>query len=156
MYLFLGINGVMRRRNSDRTKFESECLQNLENILDNFRFVKIVISSTWRLHYSLETIKKRFTPSLRNLVVGATPNLLANSRYHEILVYLEKCKGKENAWLAIDDETNTFPLNCPIIQCDSQEGFDQNCAHLLEVILADKYAVESRLPSVSSTLGPIG
>ncbi len=56
MYIFLDFDGVLRRLSSDPGKFEEDLLSNFENMIRKHEHLKIVITSTWRLVYSLSEI----------------------------------------------------------------------------------------------------
>jgi HAD domain in Swiss Army Knife RNA repair proteins len=97
-------------------------------ILDQVPDLKIVISSSWRLHYDLESFKDLF--KIFNLdgsrIIGKTPKKFTSERVHEIHMWLDEvneikydeddkeiptAKVKVD-WVALDDHT-IFNLEDP-------------------------------------------
>ena len=78
-------------------------------ILDKVPDLKIVISSSWRLHYSLESFKELF--KIYGLdgdrIIDKTPKRFSSERVHEIHDWLQDfVEDKENpvpSWIALDD-----------------------------------------------------
>lgn len=69
---------------------------------------QIIISSSWRFHYTLDELRANLR-SLKNYVVGVTPEIrpCSDMRYHEILEVVQ-AYGLEK-WVAIDDADWEFP-----------------------------------------------
>ncbi len=85
----------------------------------------IVISSSWRHHYSLGELIEALPSSLRDRVIGATgdPHVGRWPRYNEIATYLRQVGGGA-AWRALDDSWIEFPEACAqLIVCDPNVGF---------------------------------
>lgn len=87
------------------------------------RACEIVISSTWREHYSLAQLKQLLSPELAVRVMGVTgqdpPGRYA--RHQAILQYLETQDGAVD-WRALDDSGSEFH-ECPnLILCDGAIG----------------------------------
>lgn len=84
---------------------------------------EIVISSTWREHYSLAQLKQFLVPELAGRVIGVTgqdPNG-RYARHKTILQYLATV-GEEVDWRALDDSGGEFH-ECPnLILCDGSVG----------------------------------
>ena len=83
----------------------------------------IVISSSWRFHYSTEEISAYLPKPLMARVVGMTgPAVIGpHPRYHEILTWLATSKGHD--WRAIDDSAFEFPARCDeLIHCEGSRG----------------------------------
>ena len=83
---------------------------------------QIVISSSWRFHYSLEVLRSHLG-SLQRYVVGVTPEIrpCSDMRYHEILEVVHSHHLTE--WVAIDDSDWQFPPDCKqLIRCDPRTG----------------------------------
>lgn len=84
---------------------------------------EIVISSTWREHYSLAQLKHFLLPELAGRVIGVTgqdsPGRYA--RHQAILQFLE-IVGEAVDWCALDDSVSEFHA-CPnLILCDGTIG----------------------------------
>jgi hypothetical protein len=97
----------------------------LESMLNNFDphgRIKIVISSTWGQKFGLQKASEYLPESLRSRVVGKTSHsdkprgveVAQHARYHI----------KNQAWLAIDDVVNMWPIEHldKLVQCDSDRG----------------------------------
>lgn len=86
--------------------------------------VQIVISSSWRFHYSIDELRAFFPEDLRHRVVATTgPAIIGKySRYREIQAYLSKRKGAAR-WCALDDTGWEFPSNVPeLLLCNGGTG----------------------------------
>ncbi|MGC2029246.1 MAG: HAD domain-containing protein [Steroidobacteraceae bacterium] len=85
--------------------------------------VDIVISSSWRHHYSLRWIKKRFPAALRKRIVGTTGESFPGTyaRWREIRAFLGQHPSPD--WRALDDFDFEFPADChELIYCDGARG----------------------------------
>ncbi len=98
---------------------------------------QIVISSSWRFHYTLDELRGKLG-SLKNYVVGVTPEIrpCSDMRYHEILEVV-RAYGLEK-WIAIDDAFWEFPPDCGnLLRCKPQVGFSfTECRALKEWLFA--------------------
>lgn len=77
-------------------------------ILDQVPDLKIVISSTWRLHYDLESFKELFKIFKLDgsRIIGMTPKQFSSERRQEIYMWLEEYKElhhKQVDFIAVDD-----------------------------------------------------
>ena len=84
---------------------------------------EIVISSSWRHHYSFQDMLEFFPASLGKSVVGTTgpPYIGKWPRYQEILNYCQ-ANGVSD-WRALDDALLEFPSPCKeLILCDPNTG----------------------------------
>jgi hypothetical protein len=96
----------------------------LESGLLNFD-CDIVISSSWRHHFSLQELLARFPETLRRSFVGTTgaPHVGKLPRYQECLNYCQ-ANGVSD-WRALDDSFLEFPSPCKqLILCDPNTGID--------------------------------
>ena len=139
MYIFLDFDGVLRRISSDPGKFEEDLLGNFENAIRPYNNIKIVISSTWKLVYSLKKIRQLFSDDIQPLIVGMTPDTIGRiepyERHREVLAYL-KHEGDEDAeWVAIDDDPEHYPKKCTVILTESNIGFNHSSGLELRDIL---------------------
>lgn len=101
--------------------------------------LEIVISSSWREHYSLESFRNFFHPDLRHRIIGLTPLLhcryAPSGRQLEIEAYLHaECLNESNCrWLALDDMAEMFQGDCKyLLLVDSTQGFCDSVASRLE------------------------
>lgn len=105
--LFLDFDGVLHRHQ----KGTLDRLPLLEEFLRAHPDVHVVISSTWRMQESLESLAEYFSEDLRDRIEGVTPvgTRTPYSRFCEVQEYLA---GETRNWCAIDDEPTLFPPNC--------------------------------------------
>jgi hypothetical protein len=92
---------------------------------------QIVVSSSWRFHYSLDELRGQLG-GLSSLVVGITPEIrpCSDQRYHEIMEVVVS-HGLEK-WIAIDDAINEFPPDCEnLLPCDPRCGLQETDARIL-------------------------
>ncbi len=85
--------------------------------------VNIVISSSWRFHFSKEDYLEKLPLELASQVVGATGEAHVGkfARWHEIQQYVKKHRIVD--WRALDDSAFEFPLGCrELIACDGSVG----------------------------------
>ena len=95
----------------------------LNKLYDKIHY-DLVISSTWRIHMTLEELQKLITNSGFNpeiKVIGATP-VLYQQRGLEIQKWIDtnNFKGK---FIIIDDDSDMCHLLPLLIRCDCQLGF---------------------------------
>lgn len=134
MIIFLDIDGVLRRKGSPPDKFELCCLNVFEKALSELGDFSIVISSTWRIAYSLEQIRNGFCEEIRPFIVDSTPVLTgcdAFERYEEICNWRTKNRQTSAPWVAIDDDDTLYPKHAPLIKVDGTKGFNESCANQL-------------------------
>src|SRR5438128_5315956 len=74
MILFLDFDGVLHRF-GDRIADYCRFLPRLEAVLRDYPDVKIVVSSDWRKHHTLEELKGFFSADIGKRVIGVTPSL---------------------------------------------------------------------------------
>src|SRR4051794_13667930 len=85
---------------------------------------QIVISSTWREHYSLAGLRALVTGELEARVIdvlgpdGRGPHV----RYQNIIQWVGRQRSAVD-WRALDDAASEFPARCPqLILCDGMVG----------------------------------
>jgi hypothetical protein len=128
MILFLDFDGVLHPWCSPRSEYFCY-LPALEAVLRDYKHVEIVISSDWRLYFSLAQIRRHFSDDLAIRVIGQTPSLGDGSlnqdglRRHEALAYLERIGSPNRPWCALDDRLDLWePTEPRIIYCPNQFG----------------------------------
>lgn len=130
--LFLDFDGVLHPQSfSPHDQFcylDNFC--GVMRIVDPRHRVPIVISSTWRHHYSLQHMRELFPPDVAQQVVGVTPYLSTENptdiadwtflgedpfkvrhRQREVLMWLHN-HAPHAQWLAIDDRPGYFEDDC--------------------------------------------
>jgi hypothetical protein len=121
--LFLDFDGVLHPTNHGSALFSQVDL--LEKALEN-EACQIVISSSWRFHVEIEDIKKYFSKSIRDQILGVTGEAYIGSyaRFHEIHCYVETHGVEE--WRALDDTYWEFPKDCGnLIRCNPNTGITE-------------------------------
>lgn len=134
--LFLDFDGVLH--SVEANKQELFCKAPLLSSFLSVNPCEIVISSSWRLHFSLDELKQRLQPPFASLIVGQTGPREKGlwSRFAEIQNYISKNKPQAN-WRALDDSVKDFPADCPeLIPCDPHEGITAKQIKVLSSWLA--------------------
>ena len=123
--LFLDFDGVLHPTTSpSHLLFLKAPL--LADLLEN-NPCKIVISSSWRFHHDLESIKAFLPKTLSHLIQDITgkPHMGIWPRYNEIKNYMIDRKILAN-WRALDDSFLEFPKYCEeLILCHGKEGLSE-------------------------------
>ena len=138
--IFLDIDGVLRTESSDKQwslklklpipekryrNFSTKSVSNI-NFINSLVRCKIVVTSNWKLYYSLTELKEIFRKQGILLeVIDRTG--ISTSRGEEILEWLSVNDGVKN-WVVIDDQVKDLSLidDSRIVKCDYQIGFDDD------------------------------
>lgn len=151
MWIFLDIDGVLVPEKKfdqpvlqkDMIKFDPVCLNEFENVLRRYPTAKIVISSSWREMYSLQTISGLFSQDIAMRVVGVTPCLNPriidthqHIRYQAVVEYLRQNDEENAPWVAIDDIAEFYKPDNSVVVTDAYHGFDRDSAQILDRYLA--------------------
>jgi hypothetical protein len=121
--LFLDFDGVLHPTTHGSVLLSQ--LPLLESTLEGCDY-SMVISSSWRFHMEMENLKKHFSSSVQNKIVGVTGDAYigAYARFHEINAYAMQ-NGITN-WRALDDSYWEFPQGCSqLIRCNPNSGLTQ-------------------------------
>ena len=140
MTLFLDFDGVLHREPClGENAFYR--LPLIEQILQDFPQVQIVVTSAWRLDWTTEAeavagLREHFSPSLRDRLVGATPDfrevdpttapdgLGAYLREWECMDWLRKNRPAGTPYLTLDNRHWWFRPNNPhLMIVDGDDGF---------------------------------
>lgn len=145
--LFLDMDGVLNHHGSTYRSWRlngKKCVflgwehlcpiscSNLEFVLDKIPDMKVVISSTWRLHHEWEewnTNKYLLEecPSIAGRVIGKTPALYRGfseaPRGTEILEYLSETGNQKTPFVVLDDNTDMPGVEENFIHVDECLGF---------------------------------
>lgn len=129
--LFLDFDGVLHTAREAHSSPFSRLHMLHRAIIGNP--VQIVVSSSWRFHYSLREIKSYMGILAPNLVGTTGPYVPGKyARYREILAFAE-LHGISEDWRALDDAELEFPENEPrLVLCDPTVGVQQAQIKLLE------------------------
>ena len=123
--VFIDYDGVLQTSALPDFK-DFEFLPAFEAILREFPGVGVGISSTHRVGFPLETLRKLYSPDIRHRIIGATPDLVEGradgGRFKEIEAFRISEGVESLPWLAIDDEGHLFPPDCPSLLLTSRYG----------------------------------
>lgn len=117
-------NGGLTRSNG---KFCPIATSNLRELLRNLPDLRIVISSTWRMGESIESLRElmlSYAGIPGDLIIGATPST-CKERGHDIQKWLDITTGKINVqrFAILDDASDMVHLTPHLIQTSWREGF---------------------------------
>jgi len=135
--LFLDFDGVLHPNFSQGRDYFSRVDILMEALGLHAAGVEVIISSSWRFHYTLGELFSFLPEELRRLVSGATPEVEPgpHQRHREILAFLIGRSGHPD-WRALDDDLSGFPKDCPeLIVCDGKIGIDNDSAQGLRAWL---------------------
>ncbi len=122
--LFLDFDGVLHPLGQgDEVLFSKS--HDMAKVLENSS-CKIVISSSWRFHYSLDQLRKFLPPAIRGLVCDRTgdPCFGHYPRYQEIKNYMAEREIAD--WRVLDDSFLEFPCSCKqLIDCNPNTGITE-------------------------------
>lgn len=126
-------------------------LKRIEEVLREYPSVDIVISSSWRNHYSLQELRDFFAPDLAGRVVGMTPSIKRPSsnwlpghapkfeREWEIETWMKENRSWDTPWLAVDDRPYWFrPDSSNLLVTQSKTGFTQDDQATLRAMLQER------------------
>ncbi len=106
------------------------------------RHVKIVISSSWREIFDIDTIKSVFSADIADKIEGVTPIHTKPTkffRHSEVMEYMSKNDLSNESWVAINDIAEHYPDNISIVVTNPYVGFDEKAAIELGKLLNNKY-----------------
>lgn len=163
-YIFLDIDGVLATTHQyytnpknwgdeyKRYRYDIKCVKVFNEILNNLNEHVIILSSDWKLHYSIETMNRIFEINgINTIVTDITDNLwgtkfksvvqLNDCRADEILKYVHEHQIEN--WLAIDDldlspwiDENHFVRTPRANEGIKQSGIKDK---ILNILLNDNY-----------------
>jgi len=144
--LFLDFDGVLHPQYEDQTVPAEVAfchLPRFEQVMREFPDVVIVISSTWREQFSVDHLRKRFSPDIAKRIIDATPLPKSDAppslqqREAEILEWLATNDRLEESWIAVDDGVWQFKHHCHrVVGCTSFVGLDEDAASRLRKALS--------------------
>ena len=151
MYIFLDIDGVFLPDSYDGEEIGEEndlpvyaliesCVTPFVEVIENYDAdIKLVIISSWKDLYSLDTIKSVFPEVIAKRIVGVTRDQRyrsgSYSRHDQVLAYLKEYATIQTPWLAIDDGALLYAPNAPLIATDTDIGFTEEHAKILRQMI---------------------
>jgi hypothetical protein len=134
MLLFLDFDGVLRRADSPKYRFDGDCLELFQQTVRALEDIEIVVSSSWKDAFSMSEIKGHFAPDIAKRIIGVTPSLLRIEEYprhREVLAFLRRQGWEQRRWLAIDDDPDNYGPGANVVLTEPTKGFDQLAAESL-------------------------
>lgn len=140
-YIFMDFDGVTHPWGEVE---DFRCLPLIESVIREFEEVKIVISSDWRMLFSLQKLVARFSEDIRPRVAGVTPHMLPKQgaelhglRERESMLWLAQHEAdiSVSAWCAIDDAPGNWLSRSRLILTDFKRGFTEEDAAALTRML---------------------
>jgi hypothetical protein len=141
-YIFMDFDGVTHPWGEVE---DFRCLPLIEAVIREFEEARIVISSDWRMLFSLQKLVARFSEDIRPRVAGVTPHMLPKQgaelhglRERESMLWLAQHEPDITtaAWCAIDDAPGNWLSRSRLILTDFKRGFTDEDAGALRRMLA--------------------
>lgn len=139
--LFVDCDGVLHPEFCHESRHFS-CLPYFEQSLQSHPDVGVVISSTWRLHRSLDDLRSHFSSDIAQRIIGVTPrfsdlqdvpeSLLGYEREAECHAWLRTHDRAALPWLTVDDRPWLYrPFNKSLFLVDGKTGITTSSAQAL-------------------------
>ena len=129
MILFLDFDGVLHPYSSvPHTEIAQFCLlPSLENWLRSNETIKVVISSSWRLHLDLGQLRALFCEDIGPRIIDRCPieRFEGNAQYwrYEVIKRWINQSQYQGPWVALDDAIEEFPHGFDrLVACDKWIG----------------------------------
>lgn len=151
-YIFMDFDGVTHPW-GEVEDFRS--LPLIEAVVREFDEARIVISSDWRMLFSLQKLKLRFSEDIRPRIAGATPHMLPKHgaelhglREREAMLWLAQHESNidVSAWCALDDAPGNWMSRSRLLLTDFKRGFTAEDADALRRMLNGLRAGEIARP----------
>lgn len=102
-------------------------LPRLEAVLRDFPEVRVVIASDWRLHHTLDALRRFFSEDIRERVCGTTathrlPGNGLGDRQRQVEQYLRDHDLTDVWWVAIDDTPTNYLPGAHLVLCKDLFG----------------------------------
>lgn len=140
-YIFMDFDGVTHPW-GEVEDFRS--LPLIEGVVREFEEARIVISSDWRMLFSLQKLKARFSEDIQPRIAGASPHVLPKQgvelhglREREAMLWLGQHEPDvdTSAWCAIDDAPGNWMSRSRLLLTDFKRGFlDEDAAALRRML----------------------
>ena len=140
-YIFMDFDGVTHPWGEAE---DFRCLPLIEDVLRGFEEAKIIISSDWRMLFSLPKLRSRFSEDIRPRVLGVTPHILPRRgselhglREQEAKLWLQQHTPDiaAAAWCALDDAPGNWLTRSHLVLTDFKRGFTDEDAGVLRHML---------------------
>ncbi len=134
MLLFLDFDGVLRRADSPKYRFDEDCLEHFQRTVRALDGVEIVVSSSWKDAFSIREIRAHFAPDIAERIIGVTPGssrMEEYARHREVRAFLRRRSWEHRPWVAIDDKPENYGPGANVVLTDPTKGFDALAAESL-------------------------
>ncbi|MDR3086514.1 MAG: hypothetical protein LBU45_00940 [Azoarcus sp.] len=140
-YIFMDFDGVTHPWGEAE---DFRCLPLIEAVLREFEEANVVISSDWRMLFSLVKLRQRFSEDIRPRVLGVTPHILPRRgselhglREQEAKMWLQQHTPDIDAaaWCALDDAPGNWISRSRLVLTDFKRGFTDEDAVVLRNML---------------------
>lgn len=139
-YLFLDFDGVTHPWGGVE---DFRCLPLVEDLVREFEEIHIVITSDWRMLFSIHKLTARFSEDIRGRIAGATPQVLPKRgpelhglREREARQWLDRHQAADAHWLAIDDAPGNWTTRSRLVLTDFKQGFTEEDARVARRLLS--------------------
>ena len=136
-YIFMDFDGVTHPWGEVE---DFRCLPHIEAVVRDYEEARIVITSDWRMLFSLSKLVGRFAEDIRPRVCGATPHVIPKNgaelhglREREAMLWLAQHVPDVStaSWCAVDDAPGNWLTRSRLVLTDFKRGFgDEDAAHL--------------------------
>jgi hypothetical protein len=129
MVLFIHFDGVLHPTHSDPSQHFIH-LPRLEAVLRQHGALQMALTISCQDGYSLDALRGIFSADITKRIIGGTSSTdvegEAETRYHQIRVFLHRQGLSRDAWAALDDAQDEFPRGCrQLVLCRPEVGFDE-------------------------------
>jgi hypothetical protein len=129
MVLFIHFDGVLHPTHSDRSQHFIH-LPRLEAVLRQHGALQMALTTSCEDGYSHDALRERFSADIAKRIIGETSSTEvegeADTRYHQIRLFLHRQGLSRDAWAALDDAKDEFPRGCrQVVLCRPEVGFDE-------------------------------
>ncbi|MBO4329863.1 MAG: hypothetical protein J5820_04430 [Rhodocyclaceae bacterium] len=141
IYVFMDFDGVTHPWGGVE---DFRCLPLIEDVLRRHEEARIIISSDWRVLFAMPKLVARFSPDLRERVIGGSPHLVPKNgmelrglREKEAMLWLAQHVSDVDAalWCAIDDAPGNWLTRERLVLTDFKTGFTEEDAGIFDRIL---------------------
>lgn len=141
IYVFMDFDGVTHPWGGVE---DFRCLPLIEDVLRRHEEARIIISSDWRVLFAMPKLVARFSPDLRERVIGGSPHLVPKNgmelrglREKEAMLWLAQHVSDVDAalWCAIDDAPGNWLTRERLVLTDFKTGFTEEDVGIFDRIL---------------------
>ncbi|MDR2030989.1 MAG: hypothetical protein LBP86_01725 [Azoarcus sp.] len=160
-YVFMDFDGVTHPWGEAE---DFRCLPLIEAVLRDFDEAKVVISSDWRMLFSLPKLRSRFSEDIRPRILGVTPHILPRRgselhglREQEAKMWLQQHTPDiaAAAWCALDDAPGNWISRSRLVLTDFKRGFTDEDATVLRNMLQSFRASDAEPARVNGAGGAV-